>query len=129
MRIRGLAVLAVGLATAAGCGERTATFDGPKVDQFNGQVVHEGKPVSFAADEKVELKLFHEKGESFGIPLKPDGNFQIGWMPIGKYSATLIREKTQNGKKVPNMYSVPGGMTIAEGRTEYEIELGKGWKK
>jgi hypothetical protein len=122
-----LAAAAVGL-TAAGCGP-SKPFDGPTVDAFNGKVVHNGKPVSFPADEKVELKLFHEKGESFGIPIQPDGSFQIGWMPIGKYTATLLRDKHEGGKKsAPGMYSVPGGLTITDGQTEYTIELGKGWK-
>ncbi len=62
---------------------------GPTVDAFNGRLVHDGKPVSFSDKEKVELKLVTEKAESFGVPIKPDGTFQIGWMPIGKYSATL----------------------------------------
>ena len=79
--------------------------------------------------EEVSLKLFHEKGQSFGIPLKPDGTFQIGWMPVGKYSVTLIRDKHEGGKKeAPNMYNVPGGLTIQDGQTDYSVDLGKSWK-
>ena len=51
-------------------------------------------------------------------------------MPVGKYSVTLIREKTEGGKKgaAPNMYSVPGGMTIEDKKTDYTVDLGKSWK-
>ncbi len=92
-----LALVAIMFAVL-GCGQRKS-FDGPTVDAFNGKVVHEGKPVNFPADEKVQLKMVHEKGESFGVPLQQDGTFKIGWMPIGKYSAILLREKEQSGKK------------------------------
>src|SRR5262245_1067937 len=122
----GLALAAV-LAAAAGC-ERRSTYDGPKVDQFQGKLVQAGKPVSFPADEKVQLKLFHEKGQSFNIPINLDGTFSIGWMPIGKYSATLIREKEGQGKGSASQYGVPDGLTISDGQTAYTIELGKGWK-
>lgn len=122
-------VAAVGCVALVGCGERTAKFDGPTVDKFVGKVVHNGKPVAFPDGEEVSLKLFHEKGQSFGIPLKPDGAFEIGWMPVGKYSVTLIREKQEGGRKgAPNMFSVPGGMTIEDGKTEYTVDLGKSWK-
>lgn len=114
--------------TTVGCGQRKP-FDGPTVDAFTGKVVHDGKAVNFPAGEKVELKLVHEKGESFGIPLQQDGSFKIGWMPIGKYTATLIREKSEPGKKsAPNMYNVPGGLAIKEGQADYTVELGKNWK-
>ncbi len=111
---------------AIGC-ENRSTYDGAKVDSFSGRVVKGGKPVSFPAGETVQLKLVHDKAKSFGIPLGPDGSFKIGWMPIGKYSAILIRQ-TDGGKGGPNMYNVPGGFEIAEGKTEYEVELGKDWK-
>jgi hypothetical protein len=111
---------------AAGCGEKK--FDGPTVDAFTGRVVKDGKPVSFPAGESVELKvIFQEKAQSFGIPLQPDGSFKIGWMPIGKYSAILIRKK-EGGRGGPNMYNVPGGFEIVSGKTDYQVELGKNWK-
>jgi len=110
---------------ATGCGEHK--FDGPTVDAFTGRVVKDGKPVSFPAGESVELKVIHEKAQSFGVPLQPDGSFKIGWMPIGKYSALLIRKK-EGAKGGPNMYNVPGGFQIVDGKTDYEIELGKSWK-
>ena len=128
MRLLWTLLLAGGGAGVAltGCGP-SKPFDGPTVDAFNGQVVHDGKPVAFPAEEKVQLKMFHEKAESFGIPIKPDGTFNIGWMPIGKYSVTLIRAKA-NVKGGPSMYNVPGGLTIQEGQTEYKVELCNNWK-
>lgn len=122
-------VAAVAFVALTGCDDRTAKFDGPTVDKFVGKVVHNGNPVKFPDGEEVSLKLFHEKGQSFGIPLKPDGTFEIGWMPVGKYSVTLIREKHEGGRKgAPNMYSVPGGMTIEDKKTDYSVDLGKSWK-
>jgi hypothetical protein len=110
---------------AAGCGR---SFPGPTVDAFTGRVVADGKPVSLPAGENVQLKLIHEKtAQSFGIPLDAAGSFKIGWMPIGKFSAILIRTK-ENAKGGPNMYNVPGGFEIVDGKTDYEVELGKGWK-
>lgn len=111
----------------AGCGPRAPDV-GPKVDSFVGQVVQNDKPVSFPAEEKVQVQLFHEKGQSFGIPINSDGTFKIGWMPIGKYSAMLKREKTLAKGAAPSAYSVPGGLTIQEGQTEYKIDLGPKWK-
>lgn len=122
----GLALgLALGL-TAVGCGPKIS-YDGPTVDKFHGRVAHEGKPVSFPAGEQVFVELFHEKAQSFKIPIESDGTFKIGWMPIGKYSATLIRGGS-GAKAGPNRYNIPGGLTIVDGQTDYTIELGKGWK-
>lgn len=128
MHTRRYLFLILGIAiSTVGC-TMSKPFDGPTVDKFNGRVVSDGKPVTFGADEKVQLKLFHEKGESFGIPLQSDGSFKIGWMPIGKYTATLIRDRADSGKKGGQVnHNVPGGLTIAEGQTEYVVELGKGW--
>jgi hypothetical protein len=52
-------------------------------------------------------------------------------MPIGKYSAMLIREKkAAAGSRGPprDMYNIPDGFIIEEGKTEYTIELGPNWK-
>jgi hypothetical protein len=126
MRVVWGVVLAAGLGlVVVGCKSRH--FDGPTVDAFTGKVTHNGKPVSFPEGEEVSLKVFHEKGQSFGIPLKSDGSFQIGWMPIGKYSVMLNRAP-KGGKGPPGRYNVPGGLTIEQGKTEYTIELGKDWK-
>jgi hypothetical protein len=119
-----LLIMPLGL-VAAGCGPRKS-FDGPTVDAFTGRLTHNGQPVSFAAGEKVQVDLFHEKGQKFGIPIQPDGSFQIGWMPIGKYSAMLIRENNQE-RGGPRRYNIPGGLAIEAGKTDYTIELGKDW--
>ncbi len=133
MRIaRGLAVvLAVGL-LAAGCGPGRYEYKGPKVDAFTGQLVQNGKPVQFPAGTQPQLSLiFEEEARRFGIPIQPDGTFKIGWMPIGKYSAEMKwRKAAASGKESagPGLYNVPGGLTIEEGKTEYTVELGKGFK-
>jgi len=127
MHTRRFLLLTIALAAVTtGCGPRKP-FDGPTVDAFNGRLIHDGKPVSFPAEETVQLKLFHEKGESFGIPIEPDGSFKIGWMPIGKYSANLVRMRAGPGGP-PKNYTVPGGLTIEDGKTEYVVELGKAWR-
>jgi hypothetical protein len=126
MRVRSGVTLILGLGLAvAGCGPRKS-FDGPTVNAFTGRITHLGKPVTLPENEKVSLKVWHEKGESFGIPLQPDGSFQIGWMPIGKYSVQLIRQGEKD--RAPRPSTVPGGLTIEDGKTEYTIELGKAWK-
>jgi hypothetical protein len=116
-----------GMALATvGCAKKP--FDGPTVDAFNGRLTQGGKPVSFPQGEDISLRLFHEKGQSFGIPIRSDGSFKIGWMPIGKYSAALLRKAKQEKGPPMNRHNVPGGLTIKEGQTEYTIDLGKGWK-
>jgi len=133
MRIaRGLAlVLVVGL-LAAGCSKPRYEYKGPKVDAFTGQLVQNGKPVQFPAGSEPQLQLiFEEEARRFGIPIQPDGTFKIGWMPIGKYSAEMKwRKPGQSGKGAtgPDLYTVPGGLTIEKGKTEYTIELGKAFK-
>jgi hypothetical protein len=126
MRVLWAAVVIVGLGLApAGCGPRKS-FDGPTVDAFVGKLVQNGKPVTLPPGETVVLSLFHETGQSFGVPIKADASFKIGWMPIGKYSATLVRET--KGKGQPKRYNIPGGLTIEAGKTEYSVELGPEWK-
>jgi hypothetical protein len=111
-----------------GCTQRRGGFEGPTVDAFHGKVTHEGKPVKFAEDE-AQLTVFHESGTQFGIPLKPDGTFEIGWMPIGKYAMMLERKSRTPVKGPPKtMYNVPDGLTIEKGKTDYVIELGKNFK-
>jgi len=126
MRLATGVVLAAAVGLTAGGAEKKS-FDGPTVEAFVGRVVHDGKPVHFPPDEKVQVKLVHESAQSFGIPLSPEGTFQIGWMPIGKYSAVLTRQK-EGAKGGAKTYNVPGGLTIEDGKTEYQIELGKNWK-
>jgi hypothetical protein len=120
-------LVVAGLVAAVGCARKP--FDGPTVDAFNGKLTRDGKPVSFAPGENVTLQVIHQvSGQSFGIPIKPDGTFQIGWMPIGKYSALLKRESRSGTRGGPSMYNVPDGFAIEDGKTEYTIDLGKGFK-
>jgi hypothetical protein len=114
-----------------GCG---GPYSEPTIDEFDGRLTHRGQPVSFAADEKVVLRLvFHKNGERFGIPIKPDGTFDIGWMPIGEYSAILERSSSApgapRGSTGKQTFNIEKGMTIAEGQTKYDIELGDEFKK
>jgi hypothetical protein len=121
--------LCLGLAVF-GCRNNKGGYEGPTVDAFHGKVTHNGNPVKFEENDEVQLSLYHEKGQQFGIPLKADGTFEIGWMPTGKYAAMLERT-TQNPAKrgaQKTRYNVPDGLTVTEGTTEYTIELGKGWK-
>jgi hypothetical protein len=113
-----------------GCTNKRAGYEGPTVDAFHGKVTHNGNPVTFADNEEVQLNLYHESGQHFGIPLKADGTFEIGWMPIGKYAMMLERKVQNPAKKGPPItrYSVPDGLTIEAGKTDYVIELGKGFK-
>jgi hypothetical protein len=133
----GFALIAGLAGTALGCGRGPKPYyEGPKVAAFSGQVVQDGKPVTFPEDEEVRVHCVVIEGEgigkSFGVPIKPDGSFSIGWMPIGRMTVRLERSpkdpaKTKGGP--PNRYSIPGGLTIEQGKTTgYILELGKGWK-
>lgn len=114
------------LAVALGC-ERKSTYDGPTVEKFGGRVLANGKAVHFPDGETVQLKVFHEKGQSFNVPVKSDGTFDVGWMPTGKYSASLLRLKSgQKGQ--PNQFGVPGGLTIENAQAEHKVDLGPNWK-
>ena len=112
-----------------GCSNRRGGYVGPTVDAFHGKVTRNGNPVKFAENE-AQLTLYHEKGQQFGIPLKADGTFEIGWMPIGKYAIMLERTPQNPVKKGPTKtrYNVPDGLTIEEGKKDYVIELGKDFK-
>jgi hypothetical protein len=111
---------------AVGCSRKP--FDGPTVDSFTGRIVRDGKPMTLPADKVVGMKLiFEERGRQFNIPLEPDGTFKIGWMPIGKYTVMMVSSR-KGVKGGPSMYSVPGGMTIEAGKTQYTIDVGKTWE-
>ena len=128
MRRLGVVLLAAGL--AAGCGRRPAAT-GPSVEAFTGRLTQNGKPVAFpaAGADTVQLTLFHEKGQSYGVPVKPDGSFTVGRMPVGQYSANLTHSAHGAGPaKAAAPYPVPGGLTIAGGRTDYAVELGRAWR-
>jgi hypothetical protein len=119
------------LGAVVGC-DPSPEYDGETIDKFDGQLLHNGQPVSFDKGEKVKLRLIYKaKAETFGIPIKPDGTFQIGWMPIGDYAANLERTKPNAGGRGggrPEIYPIPGGLTIEKGKTRYEVELGEKWK-
>ena len=111
-----------------GCTHKSYT--GKTVDKFVGKVTHNGQPVNFPADEQAQITVYHESGQQFGIPIKEDGTFVIGWMPVGKYAVMLERQQSAR-KKGSGMsrYNVPDGLTIEDGKTtDYVIELGKGFK-
>jgi hypothetical protein len=131
MRTTNRLVLALCLGLAVfGCSKRRGGYEGPTVDAFHGKVTHNGNPVKFADNEEVQLTLYHEKGQQFGIPLKADGTFEIGWMPTGKYAMMLERTVKNPAKKGPakTRYNVPDGLTIEDGKKDYVIELGKNFK-
>ena len=112
-----------------GC-TKVAKFDGPTVDAFHGQLVSKGNPVSLSEDQVVKLFLVHKgSGERFRIPIKPDGTFDIGWMPIGEFNCSLEEKKRGIEAQVLDLRKkfkpVPGGLRIEEGKTEYEIEIGE----
>ncbi|HEX4590091.1 MAG TPA: hypothetical protein VH120_09195 [Gemmataceae bacterium] len=120
------ALAGVLLLAALGCQKKN--FDGPTVDAFTGRLVADGKPVSFPPGEQVILRVFHRPtSKSWGIPIAPDGTFNIGWMPIGTYTAMLERPP-KSAHSAPEKYVLKDGFKIVDGQTEYTIELGKGFK-
>jgi hypothetical protein len=119
-----IALLAFG-AALTGCSEQRP-YKGPTVESFTGHVTQNGKRVSVANPDQVSLKLILlETGKGFGIPLEADGSFNIGWMPIGKYTVMVVR-RGEGGP--PAMYNAPEPFIIEDGKTQYTIELGSAWK-
>jgi hypothetical protein len=114
------------------------TYEGKTVDKFVGKLTYNGESVNFPAEQYAQIRVYHESGKQWSIPIKQDGTFDIGWMPVGKYAVMLERRqnaknqdaKKQVAKQGPGIsrYDVPGGLTIEEDKTEYVIELGKGFK-
>ncbi len=128
----GLFFLILGLlwVLALGCGRYGPKpyYEGPKVSSFSGRVVHNGEPVTFGRDNGQVID-FHslESPTEFGVPLKADGTFSIGWMPTGKHRLVFERFATDGGAGAK--FSIPGTFTIEDGKTSgYVIELGKGYK-
>ena len=120
-------IFCLGLAVF-GCGKEPRVYNGPTVDAFHGKVTHNGNPVTFAENEEAQLTLYHETGKPYGIPLKTDGTFEIGWMPTGKYTDACLNEHLQNTPRRvagKTRYGVPEGLNIEAGKTNYVIELGK----
>lgn len=117
------------LVFVAACSSQRKSYEGPTVDSFVGQLTVNGKPVSFPSGEDVVLRAYqHGNARMWGIPIQADGTFKIGWMPIGKYTSILARAPKSSKGARNNLYSVPGSFEIVEGKTEYSIELGKGFK-
>ena len=128
MRTRCGLVVIIGVALGlAGCGDKEKS-----IKTFTGQLTQDGKPVTFPEGQETTLWVVHEGGRLSGeVPIKPDGSFSIGKMPVGKYQLVLERSgATPGGKGGPSRskYSVPGGLTLEEGKTEYTVELGKDFK-
>jgi hypothetical protein len=123
-------VVIIGVALGlAGCGDN----DKQKyIKTFTGQLTQDGKPVTFPEGQDTSLLVVHEGGRfSVEVPIKPDGSFNIGKMPVGKYGLDLERSgAAAGGKGGPSRskYRVPGGLTLEEGKTEYTVELGKDFK-
>jgi hypothetical protein len=117
----------------AGCGGYSdKPVDTPTVDSFTGRLTHNGQPVDFPEGAKVRLNLFRlGAGDTWGIPISADGTFNIGWMPIGRYSGnlqtTLPAPSGERRNRPPSMHTVPE-FEIQAGQTEYTIDLGDNWK-
>jgi hypothetical protein len=128
MRTRCGLVVIIGVALGlAGCGDSEKS-----IKTFTGQLTQDGKPVTFPQGQDTTLLVVHEGGRLSGeVPIKPDGSFSIGKMPVGKYHLVLERSgATPGGKggRSRSKYTVPGGLTLEEGKTEYTVELGKDFK-
>src|SRR4051794_33333629 len=105
----GFGLLAGILGATFGCGNYGPKpyYEGPKVDSFSGRVVQDGKPVTFSKDNEVVIDFYSEGGIRFGVPIKADGTFSIGYMPVGKQSLVLERGQMK--------YGIPGGLNIEAG--------------
>jgi hypothetical protein len=113
----------------AGCmAQPKPAYSGPKVDSFSGRLTADGKDISFAENETVTLQLQHEAGNVWGVPIKSDGTWKIGWMPEGKYSGWLQRPASAGKGTSVRKDALPGQFVIEPGKTEYTIEMGKNYK-
>jgi len=126
-------VILMTAAVSGGCSRKAKQYEGPTADAFNGRLTRKGEPVSFPQGETVQLSVHFEKstGPPLEIPIQSDGTFKVGsGMPAGKWTAALVRTKGSLGARGGSQqrYRIPGGFTIEEGKTEYEIELGPNWK-
>jgi hypothetical protein len=128
-KLFGVLLLSGVLLPLLGCDPpKVKEYDGPTVPKFVGKILHEGKPVTFSDDEIPSLQLMFQKTRRpWGVPLKQDGTFDLGWMPIGKYVVVLERREKANPRN-NNKYLVDQNFEISEGKTEYVFELGKDWK-
>lgn len=110
----------------AGCGRKN--YDGPTVDSFTGKVTADGRPLKLGGEKAVLRMIHQEKAQTFDVPLRDDGGFTIGWMPIGKYSVMLVRDPAPGQRGGRKMHNVPDGFAIEDGKTDYTIDLGKSYK-
>jgi hypothetical protein len=125
MRVLQFAVLFAAMAaTAFGCNSRE--YSGPTVEKFTGTVTHNGKQITLKPEERLTIQMRHESGQTFGIPIQPDGTFEIGWMPLGHYD--LIAERYKDGQRGGPSKTGAGTFQVMNGKTEYTIELGKSGK-
>jgi hypothetical protein len=119
------------LLLSGGCGSNKG-FDGPTVDAFIGKVAKDGTPISIPEGERVVVRLIHHgSAQQFGVRIAEDATFEIGWMPIGKYSVTLERPQKDDGPRIKTRMSqihVKQPFEIVEGQTEYNLELGDAWQ-
>jgi len=112
-----------------GCGPGPVEYE-ETTDAFVGRLVQNGEPITFSGEAVLNL-IHHGTSDRFGVPLKSDGSFVIGWMPTGKYSAELKmrRPSSESGSRTArDSYDVPGGLLIEKDKNEYEIELGEKWE-
>lgn len=125
MRVRFCALLMAMIAASVfGCNSRE--YSGPTVEKFTGTITANGKQITVKPGEHLTIQMRHESGQTFGIPIKEDGTFEIGWMPLGHYD--LITEKYKDGQRGgPSKVGV-GPFQVTNDRTEYTIDLGKRWK-
>jgi hypothetical protein len=116
-------LVAFGLVSSNGCSNKP-NFNGPTVDAFTGRVTQNGQPIRLPEGSGIQLKMWHESGTSFLIPLDSEGKFKIGWMPIGKYSLMLEGPPPPGGRGAPMKQSIENRFSIEDGKTDYTIELG-----
>lgn len=128
VRIVKLSTIVVIAASFVGCGPSAADY-GETTKAFVGHVVQNGKPITLPEDSRLNVtqnSTYHR----FGIPLKQDGSFTIGWMPVGAYSVELIWiRQSATGSTSQERYGVPHDLVIEKEPKEYEIELGQKWKR
>ncbi|MDC0936539.1 hypothetical protein OAS39_09640 [Pirellulales bacterium] len=124
-----LASLTIVSVLFTGCGPGAVEYE-ETTDAFVGRLVQNGEPVTLPGEAVLNM-IHHGTSDRFGIPLKSDGSFEIGWMPTGDYSAELKLQRRNEGNRprgAPNLFNVPGPLSIEKDKNEYEIELGEKWK-
>jgi hypothetical protein len=127
MRSAGLCVLAaVGLALSSGCGSTSGTFVGSTVP-VKGKVSYKGKPLS-----QGEIVFEPDSGgrEAHGS-IGPDGAFELTTFKHGdgavagthRVAVTGTSKKDNVPIKFKNVSSSKTQVEVAEGKTEYNVDL------